>query len=242
MRTRLFALTTKLRRACAREPVLENANAEHDDSDDLLFGLALEMRRTRMALVKRVSVSLRPYQFNEAQWRVLRILAQWPGVGWTVKGLGRRGCFHFSDPVVRRALVTLHERGLIRRSAILRPMKWRIERKQPQRQFRAEINRAGLDMVKRIEARQTKDNADLFERLDAREMAQLDALLGQVTCALLWRSGVAAEDQVTHPFAAQYGRFDAYVKDAARALARENRQLKEAGLPVRRRRAAKWWE
>lgn len=243
MRRRLFALTGKLRRAAAGEPVLEGTNApDGDGGDDPAFALTLETRRTRMALVARVARALRPYGFSEAQWRILRILAWQPGLGWTVEGLGRRGCFHFANSAVTRTLFILHERDLIRRSAVLRPKPYRTDWHGPQRLFRAEIERAGLDMVSRVEAREAKDCADLFERLRGDEMAELDALLGRVTLALLWRDGLAPEDQDVHPLVREYERFDAYVADAARALEFHNRILRENGLPIRTRTVTHWWE
>ena len=245
MAARLFTLLDRLTRACARDDTETRANAPPglpEPHELVCVTLPLQARRARAALVKRIADVLRSFELSEAQWRILRILAQSPGTEWTVKQLGRRGCFHFSDPAVRRALVFLQARGLVRRSAVLRPMPWRIEHKKPQRQFRAEITRTGLDTIERIEVHQRKDNADLFARLHAAEMTQLERLLDRVTAALLWQDGLAADEQATHPFAAHYDRFDAYVKDAARAHARRNRALRQAGLPVRTKTAARWWE
>ena len=73
-------------------------------------------------------------------------------------------------------------------------------------------------------------------------MAELNALLGRVTCALLWRDGVAPEDQEVHPLGGEYERFDAYVLAAANALVRENRILRATGEPARTRRMMRWWE
>lgn len=245
MAARLFTLLDRLTRACAGDDTETRANAPPglpEPHELACVTLPLQARRARAALVKRIATVLRPFELSEAQWRILRILAQSPGTGWTVKGLGRRGCFHFGDPAVRRALVTLQARGLVRRSAVLRPLPWRVERKQPQRQFLAEITRAGLAMIDRIEAQQKIDNADLFARLHAAEMTQLERLLDRVTVALLWQDGLAADEQATHPFAAHYDRFDAYVKDAARAHERRNQALRQAGLPVRAKTTMKWWE
>lgn len=243
MRKRLFALMAKLRHACARDAVLEGGNAPDDGGeDDPAFAVTIEARRTRRALAARIAPSLRHYDFTDAQWRILRMLAEQPGVGWTVRRLARRGCFHFSNSAVPRALIYLSERDLIRREDNERPAKWRIRANRPQKHFRAVINRAGRDMVKRIEVLEAKDCADLFERLRGGEMAELDTLLGRVTCGLLWRDGVAPEDQEVHPLGGEYERFDAYVRDAADALVRENRILKENGKPPRTRRMMRWWE
>ncbi len=243
MRKRLFALMAKLRHASQRDAVLEGGNAPDDGGEDEpAFAVTIEARRTRRALAARIAPSLRHYDFTDAQWRILRMLAEQPGVGWNVRRLARRGCFHFSNSAVPRALIYLSERDLIRREDNERPAAWRIRQNRPQRHFRAVINRVGLDMVKRIEVREAKDCADLFERLRGGEMAELNALLGRVTCALLWRDGVAPEDQEVHPLGGEYERFDAYVLAAANALVRENRILRATGEPARTRRMMRWWE
>ena len=232
MRKRLFGLLTKVRRTALREPVLEGANVPDDAGDDLAFGLPLQLRLTRKALLARTKKILAAHELTEAQWRLLRILAEQPGIGWTVRGLGRRGCFHYGAPVVTRALFTLSQRGLVRRAGLgERPAAWRRP-SDPQKRWRVEIARDGVDLVRRIETKERDACADLFERLDAREIAELDRLLLRLTLALLWQDGPAPEDQAVHPFGAEYDRLDAINADGTRARERRNKIYRENGMAI----------
>jgi hypothetical protein len=124
----------------------------------------------------------------------------------------------------------------------VKPLPYRTLWWGPRRQYRAIATRAGHDMIARIEAKEREACADLFTRLEIRETIQLDRLLDRVTLALLWRDGVAEGDQDTHPFAAHYRHFDAYVHEAGRAFGVEARERRRAGLPVAKRHFLHWWE
>jgi len=242
MHKRMFILLTRLQRASQRESVLDGANEPDIAGEDAIFGLALRLRLARAALIKRIRPSLTKYDFTEPQWRILRIIASQPGLGWSAGALFRRGCFHFSSPDVSRTLFYLSQRGLIQKHGEgERPKDWRLKSNAPQKRWKAEINRTGRDIIRRVETHLEKECADLFERLEAREMEQLDRLLDRLTYALLWRDDVPEDEQDVHPFAEQYRRFDAEVYRSARAFTRESRQLREAGLPVPKRRITHWW-
>ena len=246
MCARLFTLLDKLTRASAGEPIVSGANAPAGlpEPDTLVAcSLPLQARRARSALVTRLGPVLRRYDLTEAQWRVLRILASQPGLGWTRRAIERRGCFSFSDPVVQRALVLLSQRGLADKDdTSVKPLPYRTLKWGPRRQYRAVPTRAGRDMIARVELKEREMCAELFERLETREMVQLDRLLARVTAALLWQDGVADEDQETHPFAARYRHFDAFVHEAGRSFAAESRERRRAGLPVTKRHFLHWWE
>jgi DNA-binding MarR family transcriptional regulator len=246
MCARLFELMETLTHACAGDAMETRANAPAglpEPEDLVCVTLPLQARRARSALVKRIGAVLRHYDLTEAQWRILRILTWQRGLGWTRRGLERRGCFHFSDPAVQRGLFTLSQRGLADKDdTSVRPKPYRTAWWGPRRQFRAIATRTGHDMIARIEAKEREICADLFARLTTREMDQLDRLLARVTSALLWQDGVAEDEQDTHPFAAHYRAFEDEVKQASRDHARSNRILRQNGLPVPKRHFLHWWE
>lgn len=247
MCARLFTLLDKVTRTCAGEPTNDGANAPAglpEPGELVAVSLPLQARRARKALLTRLGPVLRRYDLAEPQWRALRILTSQPGIGWTRRRIERRGCFSFSSPIVQRALFLLSRRGLAGKDdTSVKPKPYRTGKWRPRRQFRAIATRAGYDMIARIETKEREMCADLFAHLELREMVQLDRLLNRVTCALLWQDGVAEEDQETHPFAARYRHFEAFVYDASRVLVADNRERRKAGLPVvKRPHFLHWWE
>jgi DNA-binding MarR family transcriptional regulator len=241
MRQRLFALLTRLTRASRRDAALDGAN-EAGAGDDRVFGLTLRLRLARTALIQRLKPSLKKYGFTEPQWRILRIIASQPGLGWSVGALVARGCFHFASPDVHRALFYLSQRGLVQKYGEgERPKDWRLKYGTAQKRWNAEISRNGRDIIGMVETHLKTECADLFARLDADEMTELSRLLARVTRALLWRDGVDPDVQDTHPFAAEYLRFKMEVQRTARAWAFEHKIRREAGVPVRKRRITHWW-
>lgn len=246
MCARLFTRLDKLTRSCGGDATESRANAPPglpEPNDLVAVTLPLQARRARSALVKRVGTVLRRYDLTEAQWRILRIMTSQPGIGWTRRAIERRGCFHFSDPAVQRGLFILSQRGLADKDdTSAKPLPYRTLWWGTRRQFRGIATRAGYDMIARIEAKERDMCADLFAHLDTRETIQLDRLLSRVTLALLWQDGVADEDQDTHPFAAHYRHYDAFVHEAGRSFAGHNRERRRAGLSVRKRTFLHWWE
>jgi DNA-binding MarR family transcriptional regulator len=245
MCARLFALMDKLAHACDGANMESGANAPAglpEPGDLAAVTLPLQARRARSALVKRIARILAQYDLSEAHWRILRILGEQPGLGWTRRGIERRGCFSFSDPTVQRGLAYLNERGLVRRQVPdTRPSDW--HRRNGRKRWRVEIARAGLAMIARVEDKERGLCRDVLAAMNAREMWQLQKLLARTTAALLWRADAADDEQDTHPLAGRYRHFDAYVFAAARAFEMESRILKEAGLPVpKRTRRQRWWD
>ena len=244
MRKRLFALLIRLSRACAREPILDGANQPDPAGEDRVFGLTLRLRLARIGLLHRMKPSLKKYDFTELQWRILRIVASQPGIGWSTGALFRRACCRFCSPHIPRALFYLSQRGLVQKHAEgERPKQWRLASgRRRQMRWKAEISRNGLDIVGMVEARLMRDCADLFERLSGAEVRELGRLLFRLTTALLWRDGVAEEDQDTHPFAEEYRRFDAIVAASARAENFRRKIYREADVPVPTKKIFHWWE
>ncbi|MEY4760181.1 MAG: homoprotocatechuate degradation operon regulator HpaR [Pseudomonadota bacterium] len=80
-----------------------------------VFGTSLPMSllRARETVVQRFRQALRRHQLNETQWRVLRVLAEFPEV--TASALARETAI--LSPSLSRMLVTMESRGLIQRKS-----------------------------------------------------------------------------------------------------------------------------